>query len=168
MNMARVFRAEGTETREGDETVTAGWYYQLNLDPPVGPFDTQIDAGKAARATIVDLAEPEPDTSDIPEAGEEWFKKATRIDPEPPTRSYLVRWEIDVEATSPLDAAEKARAYQVKKGTTATVFDVFEKGDHPSDTMRVAHIDLTFPDESEFVSARGGLPIVEHNTDNNR
>ena len=39
---------------------------------------------------------------------------------------YRVRWEIEVEAETPLAAAEKARHYQTKPGTTATVFEVGE------------------------------------------
>ena len=39
---------------------------------------------------------------------------------------YRVRWEIEVEAETPLQAAQKARHYQTKSGTTATVFEVAE------------------------------------------
>lgn len=35
-----------------------------------------------------------------------------------------VRWEIDVEANTPEEAARKARAIQSKKASSATVFDV--------------------------------------------
>ena len=42
------------------------------------------------------------------------------------TRLYRVRWEIEVEAERPRDAAEKARDYQVKPGTSAMVFEVAE------------------------------------------
>jgi hypothetical protein len=35
-------------------------------------------------------------------------------------RLYRVRWEIEVEAETPQHAAEKARHYQTKPGTTAT------------------------------------------------
>jgi hypothetical protein len=43
------------------------------------------------------------------------------------SQSPLVgRWEIEVEAETPLEAAEKARHYQTKPGTTATVFEVAE------------------------------------------
>jgi hypothetical protein len=41
-------------------------------------------------------------------------------------RLYRVRWEIEVEAETPREAAEKARHYQTKPGTTATVFAVAE------------------------------------------
>lgn len=39
---------------------------------------------------------------------------------------YRVRWEIEVEAATPREAAEKARVHQTKPGTTATVFEVAE------------------------------------------
>ena len=39
---------------------------------------------------------------------------------------YRVRWEIEVEAETPQAAVEKARHYQTKPGTTATVFEVAE------------------------------------------
>ena len=41
-------------------------------------------------------------------------------------RLYRVRWEIEVEAETPQEAAHKARFYQTKTGTTATVFEVAE------------------------------------------
>jgi hypothetical protein len=44
-------------------------------------------------------------------------------------RLYRVRWEIEVEAETPLAAAQKARHCQRKPGTTATVFEVAEM--HP-------------------------------------
>jgi hypothetical protein len=39
---------------------------------------------------------------------------------------YRVRWEIEIEAETPLAGVEKARHYQTKPGTTATVFKVAE------------------------------------------
>ena len=39
---------------------------------------------------------------------------------------YRVRWEIDVPAVNPQDAAGKARACILRPDTTATVFDVTE------------------------------------------
>jgi hypothetical protein len=42
---------------------------------------------------------------------------------------YRVTWEIDVEADSPRQAAEKARAAQVRPGTIATVFTVAPRVD---------------------------------------
>ena len=41
-------------------------------------------------------------------------------------RLYRVRWEIEVEAETPLQAAQKARHYQTKPDSTATVFAVAE------------------------------------------
>jgi hypothetical protein len=59
-------------------------------------------------------------------------------------RLYRVRWEIEVEAETPQHAAEKARHYQTKPGTTATVFEVAEV--HPYAIRRYGDsvsIDLT-------------------------
>jgi hypothetical protein len=65
---------------------------------------------------------------------------------------YLVRWEIDIEADSPQEAAEKARACQTRWRSTATVFDVFEPMYEPhavgGPTIRVATVDLSSPEES--------------------
>ena len=55
---------------------------------------------------------------------------------------YRVRWEIEIEAETPLAAAEKARHYQTKPGTT--VFEVAEI--HPYAIRRCGDplsIDLT-------------------------
>ncbi len=41
-------------------------------------------------------------------------------------RLYSVRWNIEVEATTPIEAAQKARFYQLKPGTTAKVFEIVE------------------------------------------
>jgi hypothetical protein len=57
---------------------------------------------------------------------------------------YRVRWEIEVEAETPLVAAQKARHYQTKPGTTATVFEVAEI--RPYAIRRYGHpvmVDLT-------------------------
>lgn len=39
-------------------------------------------------------------------------------------KPYRVKWEIDVEAHSPIDAARLAKHYQTKRDTTANVFEV--------------------------------------------
>lgn len=39
---------------------------------------------------------------------------------------YWVRWEIDVDAGSPQEAAEKALAVHRDQDSIATVFDVYE------------------------------------------
>ena len=59
-------------------------------------------------------------------------------------RLYRVRWQIEIEAETPREAAERARHYQVKPGTTATVFEVAEI--HPYGARRpgdLVAIDLT-------------------------
>lgn len=69
-----------------------------------------------------------------------------------PTARYLVRWEIDIEAESLLEAAQKARHYQTKPDTTAQVYDVFAPLYDPPEpggpSTRVARIDLNEPDAS--------------------
>ena len=57
---------------------------------------------------------------------------------------YRVRWEIEIEAATPRESAEKARHYQTKPGTSATVFEVAEV--HPYAIRRTSDpvtIDLT-------------------------
>lgn len=44
------------------------------------------------------------------------------------TRSYRVMWEIDIEATSPEDAAQQARAIQLDPESIATIFLVSGEG----------------------------------------
>jgi len=51
--------------------------------------------------------------------------------------TYRVTWEIDVEASSPQEAARQARHHQTKPDTTATVFDVHREGVEP------VRVDLT-------------------------
>jgi hypothetical protein len=51
------------------------------------------------------------------------------------TKTYLVRWEIEVEAASPYDAAVHAFEIQQDIDTTATFFDV---DDHEnSETFKI-------------------------------
>ena len=57
---------------------------------------------------------------------------------------YRVRWEIEVEAATPHEAAEKARYYQTKPGTTATVFEVAQVDPYAIRRARdLVTIDLT-------------------------
>lgn len=44
------------------------------------------------------------------------------------TKDYLVRWQIEVDATSPKDAARKALEIQRDTDSIATVFDVVRNG----------------------------------------
>lgn len=73
--------------------------------------------------------------------------------------SYRVTWEIDVEADSPREAAEKARAIQIRDGTMAVIFGV--TGEDGTNTQ----IDLLEPDSGritpgEFLETIGAGYIV--------
>jgi len=35
----------------------SGWFYRIGHEAPVGPFDTTIEAGRAARAAIIAITE---------------------------------------------------------------------------------------------------------------
>ena len=50
--------------------------------------------------------------------------------------TYLVTWEIDIDADSPREAAEKALAIQRNPESTATVFQVLEQ-DTENDTETI-------------------------------
>jgi hypothetical protein len=60
MMTARVFYFDGSDPSIVLWCAPPGWYYQFEPVDPVGPFDSAIDAGKAARAVIVAAAEAEP------------------------------------------------------------------------------------------------------------
>jgi len=68
---------------------------------------------------------------------------------------YHVTWAIDIEADSPREAAEKARYYQTKPDTIATVFDVFAPMHEPPKAggprHRVATVDLSQRSSGEIV-----------------
>ncbi len=53
------------------------------------------------------------------------------------TRTYTVRWEIDVDAESPKEAAKQALEIQRDPESLATVFEVFEYGAHEYDLSGV-------------------------------
>ena len=40
------------------------------------------------------------------------------------TKNYLVLWEINIEADTPGEAADKAREIQLDKESAATIFEV--------------------------------------------
>lgn len=54
------------------------------------------------------------------------------------TKTYIVRWEVEVEANSHEEAAEEALAMQRDTSSLATVFDVRD------DTPDWRHVDLGF------------------------
>ena len=62
-------------------------------------------------------------------------------------REYHVRWEIDVLASSPHAAAQKAREAQTRPDTIATAFVVHERRGGRARW----EIDLTYPTESRRV-----------------
>lgn len=68
--------------------------------------------------------------------------------------SYLVRWEIDLDASDPVDAARKALAIQRDPRSWATIFTVH--GEHQG-MPRVVTVDL----DPEGVDPSGdGTPDV--------
>lgn len=56
-------------------------------------------------------------------------------------RTYRVKWEIDIDADSPREAAERALEIQQNPESTAVVFDVY-------DGLTTVTIDL-LPDEDD-------------------
>lgn len=59
-------------------------------------------------------------------------------------RTYLVTWEIDIEADSPREAAEKALRIQRDPESIATVFAVTESGHEDGGSfVRTTEFDLT-------------------------
>ena len=64
--------------------------------------------------------------------------------------SYLVTWQIDVEAETPQDAARAALAIQRNPKAWATVFDVHRIGD--DDDENSTRVDLG------WASREGGAP----------
>lgn len=69
---------------------------------------------------------------------------------------FRVIWEIDIEADSPKQAVEEARAVQLKRDMPATVFEVW---DHAKQKMH--RIDLGVSagmlDEAELASVRAAF-----------
>lgn len=59
---------------------------------------------------------------------------------------YLVTWTIDIDADSPQEAAQKARAVQLRRDSSATVFAVLDKhGEGQKTTM----VDLSPEEDSD-------------------
>ena len=60
---------------------------------------------------------------------------------------YRVHWEIDIEAESPIDAAEQALTIHRSPESIATVFDVTDEGGHTE------RIDLDEAEDAEACAA---------------
>jgi hypothetical protein len=77
---------------------------------------------------------------------------------------FRVIWEIEIEADSPKEAAQQARAIQLTPGMSATVFDVWA---HVAGKMH--RIDLIEePDRlnsDELFAVRAGLRLLQCNPD---
>lgn len=55
---------------------------------------------------------------------------------------YLVRWEIDIDAESPREAAERARAIQQRPDNAATFYEVTAPDGDPDDADDRTLVDL--------------------------
>jgi hypothetical protein len=77
---------------------------------------------------------------------------------------FRVIWEVEIEADSPKEAAQQARAIQLTPGMSATVFDVWA---HVAGKMH--RIDLIEePDRlnsDELFAVRAGLRLLQCNPD---
>jgi hypothetical protein len=77
---------------------------------------------------------------------------------------FRVIWEIEIEAESPAEAAQQARAIQLTPGMSATVFDVWA---HVAGKMH--RIDLVEEDDrlgrDELFAVRAGLRLLQCNPD---
>jgi hypothetical protein len=75
-----------------------------------------------------------------------------------------VIWEIDIEATSPKEAAQEARVIQLTPGMSATVFDVWAHG-----AGKMHRIDLVEEldrlDRDELFAIRAGLRLLQCKAD---
>ena len=90
--------------------------------------------------------------------------------------TYRVRWEIDVEAISAIDAAQQARRLQLGPRTTAKVFDTWPL-DAPSRARRIdlcatsadvvepsdviADVLAAFPGLGDGIASVSGADLVE-------
>jgi hypothetical protein len=76
---------------------------------------------------------------------------------------FRVIWEIDIDADSPMEAAQEARAVQLRPDTTATVFNVWEH----AGTMHSVDLaaQTTQLDGAELVAVKTGLRFLERARD---
>lgn len=70
-------------------------------------------------------------------------------------RQYRVIWEIDIDADSPREAAEKAREIQRDAGSVATVFTV-RKGKRRKGAAVVVDLEVAEADEEQPTVRPGG------------
>ena len=77
---------------------------------------------------------------------------------------FHVTWEIDINADSPKEAAQQARAVQLTLGMSATVFDVWGYA-----AGKLHRIDLAKEpdrlDRDELLAVRAGLRLLQCNPD---
>jgi hypothetical protein len=77
---------------------------------------------------------------------------------------FRVIWEIEIEASSPMEAAMEARVMQLTPGMSATIFDVWA---HTAGQMH--RIDLIDEpdrlDRDELFAVRAGLRLLQCNPD---
>jgi hypothetical protein len=66
-------------------------------------------------------------------------------------KEYRVTWEIDIDADSPEEAAQKALDIQRNPESMATVFDVFEPDEEANDNAKHFRVDLMEDDPEERV-----------------
>ena len=73
-------------------------------------------------------------------------------------------WEVEIEADSPLEAAQQARAIQLTSGMSATVFDVWAYS-----AWKMHRIDLVDEpdrlDHDELFAVRAGLRLLQCDPD---
>ena len=73
---------------------------------------------------------------------------------------FRVIWEIEIEAEGPKEAAQKARAIQLTRGMSATVFDVWAY--IPGKMHRIDLVDEADRlDRDELCAVRAGLRLLQ-------
>ncbi len=76
---------------------------------------------------------------------------------------FRVIWEIDIDADSPMEAAQEARTVQLRPDTTATVFSVWE---HAGMMHRIDLAEESGRLEgAELVAVKTGLRFLERARD---
>lgn len=58
MKMGKVFHSDDSgNAQPNDPSIAPGWYFQIDLAAPVGPFSSKSEAQKAARSEVVMFTE---------------------------------------------------------------------------------------------------------------